>query len=120
MVETFQKNSNIFYSEDIEIQDGLMTKENEIYVFRMLQEAMTNVEKHSQATACSLSSKETKNYLVFTLKDNGKGFKADSMNTNEGLGMKTLKERAQYIGATLDIESVPEKGSSVSIKIPKK
>ena len=97
-----------------------MTKENEIYVFRMLQEAMTNVEKHSQATACNLTSKETKNYLVFTLKDNGKGFKADSMNTNEGLGMKTLKERAQYIGATLDIESVPEKGSSVSIKIPKK
>tara|TARA_R110002074_G_scaffold14788_1_gene51135 strand:- start:246256 stop:248283 length:2028 start_codon:yes stop_codon:yes gene_type:complete len=120
MVETFQKNSNVFYSEDIEIQDGLMTKENEIYVFRMLQEAMTNVEKHSQATACNLTSKETKNYLVFTLKDNGKGFKADSMNTNEGLGMKTLKERAQYIGATLDIESVPEKGSSVSIKIPKK
>ncbi|MBW2937640.1 sensor histidine kinase [Aureisphaera sp. CAU 1614] len=120
MVETFQKNSNVFYSEDIEIQDGLITKENEIYVFRMLQEAMTNVEKHSQATACSLTSKETKNYLVFTLKDNGKGFKADSIKTNEGLGMKTLKERAQYIGATLDIESVPEKGSSVTIKIPKK
>lgn len=120
MVETFQKNSNVFYSEDIEIQDGLITKENEIYVFRMLQEAMTNVEKHSQATACNLTSKETKNYLVFTLKDNGKGFKADSINTNEGLGMKTLKERAQYIGATLDIESVPEKGSSVTIKIPKK
>ncbi len=120
MVETFQKNSNVFYSEDIEVPDGLIAKEKEIYVFRMLQEAMTNVEKHANATACNLSSNEDKNYLTFTLKDNGKGFKEVPNSLDEGLGMKTLKERAQFIGADLKIDSKPEKGTIITIKIPKK
>lgn len=120
MVETFQKNSNVFYSEALETPDGLMAKEKEIYVFRMLQEAMTNAEKHANATACNLASKETKSHLIFTLKDNGKGFKTDTNTLNEGLGMKTLKERAHFIGAHLKIDSMPEKGTTVTLKISKK
>lgn len=74
MIETFQKNSNVFYSEDIETPDGLISKAKGIYVFRMLQESITNVEKHAEATACNLSSEDKKNFLIFTLNDNGKGF----------------------------------------------
>jgi signal transduction histidine kinase/tetratricopeptide (TPR) repeat protein len=121
MVETFQKNSNVFYSEDIDTPDGLIDKDNEIYVFRMLQEAMTNVEKHAESTACNLSSKETKNHLVFVMKDNGKGFKTETaLNRDEGLGMKTLKERALFIGAELKIESTIGKGTTLTLKIPGK
>jgi signal transduction histidine kinase len=121
MVETFQKNSNVFYSEEIDTPDGLIDKENEIYVFRMLQEAMTNVEKHSGATACNLSSQETKNHLIFIIKDNGKGFKTETTpKNNEGLGMKTLKERSMFIGADLKIESNIGKGTTLILKIPKK
>lgn len=120
MVETFQKNSNVFYSEALETPDGLMSKENEIYVFRMLQEAMTNAEKHANATACNLSSQATKSHLIFTLKDNGKGFNTESTSLNEGLGMKTLKERAHFIGANLMIDSLTGKGTTVTLKIPKK
>jgi signal transduction histidine kinase len=118
MVETFQKNSNVFYSEDIETKDGLIEKEHEIYVFRMLQEAMTNVEKHAAANACNLASIEEKNQLIFILKDNGKGF--ETSTHSEGLGMKTLQERARFINADLKIDSSLEKGTTITLKIQKK
>ncbi len=121
MIETFQKNSNVFYSEDIEIADGLIDKEKEIYVFRILQEAMTNAEKHAEATACNLSTEETRKHLKFILKDNGKGFTISKNKTsNEGLGMKTIKERATFIAALLDIQSKEGKGTTVALTIPKK
>lgn len=119
MVESFQKNSHVFYSEDIEIQDGLIAKEKEIYVFRILQEAMTNVEKHAEAKACNLAALETKNHVEFILKDNGKGFKIDSNASHEVLGMKTIKERSIYIGAKLKIESEIGKETILTLKVPK-
>jgi signal transduction histidine kinase len=119
MVETFQKNSNIFYSENIEIKDGLIDKQKEIYLFRMLQECFTNVEKHAKANACNLSAFETKNHVVFIVKDNGKGFHTNSQTLNEGLGMKTLKERALFINAKLDVESELGKGTTITLKVPK-
>ena len=118
MVEVLQKNSKVFYSEDIEIVDGLIEKEKEIHVFRILQEALTNVEKHAQATACNLAAEDGKTHLLFTVKDNGTGFKNEA--SNEGLGMKTLRERAQLIGAALDITSESGKGTVLTLKIPKK
>ena len=121
MVVTFQKNSNVFYSEDIDIEDGNIPKEKEIYLFRMLQECLTNVEKHAEATACNLSVTENKKKVTFQLKDNGKGFSFPGNTSKlEGLGMKTLQERAQFIGAALTIDSHPNKGTIISIKVPKK
>ncbi|GEQ84736.1 hypothetical protein ULMS_02440 [Patiriisocius marinistellae] len=119
MVETFQKNSNIFYSEDIEIEYLKFPKEKEIYVFRMLQEAITNVEKHSDATACNLTATESNNQIIFILKDNGKGFDLNKNTTEwKGLGMKTLEERARFIDANLQIDSLPHKGTTITLKIP--
>jgi len=120
MVVTFQKNSNVFYSENIEVEDGKIPKDKEIYVFRMLQECLTNVEKHANATACNLMVTDTGKHLTFQLKDNGKGFNlSEKTSKNDGLGMKTLHERAQFIDATLTIDSTPNKGTSIIIKVPK-
>jgi signal transduction histidine kinase len=121
MVETFQKNSNIFYSEDIEILENSIAKEKAIYIFRMLQEAITNVEKHAEATACNLSALEEKKQVIFILKDNGKGFVMNKNPTeSKGLGMKTLEERARFIQAELNIDSILTKGTTMTLRIPKK
>lgn len=121
MITTFQKNSNVFYSEEIDIANRLIDKDKEIYVFRILQEALTNVEKHAEATACNLTTEDSEKHLIFILKDNGKGFTVSKNNmVDEGLGMKTIKERATFIEASLDIQSRDGKGTTITLTIPKK
>ncbi|WP_025743488.1 tetratricopeptide repeat-containing sensor histidine kinase [Aquimarina pacifica] len=120
MITAFQKNSEVFYSSEIEDISGLIPKEKEIILFRMLQECIGNVEKHAEATACNLSVKQKKENVVFCLKDNGKGFDVEKSSEKvDGLGMKTLKERAKYIDAMLRIDSEKEKGTTITIKISK-
>ncbi|MGB1308935.1 MAG: sensor histidine kinase [Oceanihabitans sp.] len=117
-VETFQQSSKIFYSEDIEIPKDSITKDKEIFVYRMIQECLNNVEKHSQATACKISLEEQDNSLLFEIKDNGIGFNVTkNSNLLKSLGLKTLKERAQLIGAELSIHSVLENGTTIKIKV---
>lgn len=119
-IQNFQRNSVIFYSEDIQVTHLKIEKEKEIFIYRMVQECLANVEKHSQAKACRLKVTENNTYIEFEIKDNGIGF-----NVNEKsklinhLGLKNLEERAHIVGAILDIVSVPEKGTTVIIKILK-
>lgn len=120
-VENFQKNSAIFYTEDIQVEHLEVEKEKEIFIYRMLQEGLANVEKHSQAKACQLQVKETPTQFIFSIKDNGKGFDvAEKAYTLNSLGLKNLKERAQLIGAELKIESKKGKGTLITIIISKK
>ncbi|GGH39262.1 hypothetical protein IA57_01065 [Mangrovimonas yunxiaonensis] len=119
-IENFQKNSDIFYSEDIEVSDLNLSKEKEIFVYRMLQECLNNVEKHSKAKACNVMVETSAHHVLFQVKDNGIGFNvtANSSALNS-LGMKTLKERAGIIGAQLHMTSIKNKGTTVKIKVPK-
>ncbi|WP_067148584.1 ATP-binding protein [Pseudotamlana agarivorans] len=119
-VENFQQNSEIFYSENIEITESNIPKDSEIFVFRMIQECLNNVEKHSQAKACNITIEVHKKMVWFQIKDNGIGFDiTENSKTLNSLGMKTLKERAQIINAQIHIESVKTKGTTVLIKVPK-
>jgi signal transduction histidine kinase len=118
MMNAFQKSSPVFYSYDIEDISGRITKEKELFIYRMLQECISNVEKHAAATACNLTVKAKNNQIVFQLKDNGKGFSVETINTTKtSLGIRSLKERAQYMNALLDIKSIKEKGTTITIKI---
>lgn len=119
-VENFQKHSDIFYSEDIELLNLDISKDKEIFVFRMIQECLNNVEKHSQAKACNITVENQTNTVLFQVKDNGIGFDLSENNQIlNSLGLKTLRERAQIIGAQIHIASTKGKGTTVQIKVPK-
>lgn len=119
-IDTFQKNSEIFYSEEIDVESLPISKNNEIFVYRMIQESLNNVEKHSQAKACIVSVEEKPDAVLFQIKDNGIGFDvSENSQSLNSLGMKTLKERAQIINASLSIDSGKGKGTTVQIKVPK-
>lgn len=121
IISKFQANSTIFYSDNFEEVSNLPIKEeHQIFVYRMLQECLNNVEKHSKAKACNLSIEIKKNTVLFTVRDNGIGFDlTEGRGKLNSLGMKTLKERAQIVGGQLLIDSIKDKGTVIQISIPK-
>ncbi|MEO9571660.1 MAG: sensor histidine kinase [Polaribacter sp.] len=120
MMDAFQKSSDIFYSYEIDDVDKFISKEKSLFIFRMLQECIVNVEKHANATACNLTITNETKIIRFVLKDNGTGFIVDkAMNSLISLGLKSLQERAQYINAILRIRSKPKIGTTIIIKVKK-
>lgn len=118
MMDAFQKSSSVFYSYDIDDISGMLSKEKELFLFRILQECISNVEKHARASACNLKIVKQKNSIIFTLKDNGVGFSVENAKHHKtSLGMQNLKERAQYINAFFEINSTDGKGTKVTIKL---
>ena len=120
MMDAFQKSSDIFYSYEIDDIDKFISKEKSLFIFRMLQECIVNVEKHANATACNLKITNETKIIRFVLKDNGTGFIVDkTMRSLVSLGLKSLQERAQYINAILSIRSKEGIGTTITIKVKK-
>lgn len=93
----------------------------ELALFRIVQEALSNARKHSGATRVTVSIKFSRDNIYIKVADNGKGFNVvdDSLSAvNRGrLGLTSIKERAKLIGAELNLDSAPGKGTLVSVKL---
>ena len=91
--------------------------EYEIQVFRIVQEALTNIATHSQATHARLVVERSGNHCVFTIEDNGSG--GCTFIPLEGhYGMMIMRERAQRIGGEIKVESASESGTRVQLFFP--
>lgn len=94
-------------------------KRVEIALFRITQEAMTNVAKHSKATEVIVSLEMISNTLRLTISDNGTGFDIKEFKTNEdrGWGLLTIHQRAEAIGGCSRIKSNLKKGTQVIVEV---
>jgi signal transduction histidine kinase len=91
-------------------------------VYRTAQEALTNVERHSGATAVHVWAKAGKGGVDLIVRDNGKGFAPEGMQPVDGLhhfGLSGMRERADYLGGRLQVKSAPGDGTSVVLHIPR-
>lgn len=100
-----------------------VSPEIEIAVFRIIQEAITNILKYSKATSASLAVLFTDNSLSVTIEDNGVGF--DVANTldnpdKRGLGLLGMRERAELIGGSFALRSSQGNGTTIIVDIPLK
>ena len=93
----------------------------ELAIFRVVQEALQNIRKHSRATAVRMGLGWADGALVVTIEDNGVGF--DPERAGQGMarhfGLLTMRERAEVVGATLDVASSPGRGTRVELKLPR-
>ena len=93
--------------------------ENELILFRIIQESLNNIIKHANATEVSISLKYIKRSLTVRIQDNGTGFKTeDTTFNNNGSGLGNMKKRAQMINAKLYIDSKPQNGTAIKIFVP--
>lgn len=95
-----------------------------VFVYRMFQEILNNMIKHSQASHAQVSLQEEGGQLKLQVKDNGKGIPADLLRTSEsrtqGSGLRNIRERCRIIGGQCRIESSPAKGTFIEILAPLK
>lgn len=93
-----------------------------IGVFRIVQEALTNIAKHAKANYARVSICQQNGELVVTVEDNGVGFKVSNIlkhpDENRRLGLLGMMERAAMLSGTLTIDSKPGKGTKVQVRIP--
>lgn len=118
-VENFQamNKTNVELHLDQEIKLDKEVKDN---VFRILQEAFVNIQKHARATKVLCRLEYDGRYLVGLIQDNGKGFNADkvTLNQSQHFGLIGMQERARLLGGKLNIQSQEGKGTTVSFRIP--
>jgi signal transduction histidine kinase len=82
-----------------------------------VQEGLTNVVKHSGATAASVTLRRGEQDLKLTIKDNGRGFTEPAPAQRSGLGLTGIAERARLLGGAADVQGEPGQGTTVWVKI---
>ena len=93
-----------------------------VTLYRIIQEALTNVEKHSNATGVKISCSATDKELICTLSDNGRGMQMDSggrvRSKDVGLGLVDIRERLSFLRGRLEISSRGRRGTTLTARIP--
>ena len=95
-----------------------LQKKVTIGIYRIFQEALTNVARHSNATCVEVFVEQIDNIFCLSVKDNGKGFVYDEVKYKNTLGLLGMTERVRMLNGELAIESSPGKGTTIIIKVP--
>jgi signal transduction histidine kinase len=90
----------------------------EIVLYRVIQECVNNVIKHSGATTLDISLIRDKDGISGTIEDNGKGFDITDKEQFEGIGLKNIITRIEYLKGTVDFDSAPGRGTVVALHVP--
>jgi len=115
------KNYGIKVDMEITGTQQQLSEQTDLMLFRVIQESLTNIRKHSEATQAILKITFFTNKMIVIIQDNGKGFmrSGNSELTRHGkLGLVGIQERVDLLGGNLIIDSQPGKGTALTIEIP--
>ncbi len=122
LVRDFGEYLGVEIKTDIEEVNHLFPLEAQINLYRIFQEALTNIAKHAQASVVSIVVKESENNVTFWVKDDGKGFEIEKISVNKsikrGLGLTTMEERVKLLGGSMDLWSEKNKGTRLTFLVP--
>jgi len=109
-------------SLDMDPVDHLFIIENQIVVYRIVQEALKNIVKHAEATTAGVTIRKTSKYVLLAIEDDGRGFDINQVwkrhVADRGLGLTAMDERGRMLGGVFGIQSEPGKGTHLSLRIP--
>lgn len=113
-----ERTTQMYTTFEFETTELPLSNEKLIIVFRMIQEILHNIIKHSKATEIKVTIKSEAENELISVSDNGKGFDLNGLNNNEtGIGIKSIKQRCKLINADFNIYTAPGKGTNVVISI---
>jgi len=92
--------------------------ERSTMLFRVVQEALTNVVRHAEASSVEVRVRRMGDVLAVEIEDNGKGIAPERLINRESWGVLGMHERAAYFGADLNITGAPAQGTLVAMSLP--
>lgn len=100
--------------------DKILDRDRALILFRIAQEAIRNVTKHSGATRAEIAVELKPGSLLMSVSDNGRGFDAADPARASGLGLISMQERTRLAGGTFSLLSKPGSGTSIRVNVPLK
>jgi PAS domain S-box-containing protein len=116
--EQFQERTGIIVNCDCSLENMDFNPEQSTAIFRIYQEALTNILRHAQATRVDISMEEEEGGFILRISDNGRGITEDEKTSQHTLGLLGMRERAYFIGGTVEVESRSGGGATVMVRIP--
>lgn len=116
--QQFQARTGIIVHCDCPLESDDLTQEQSTAIFRIFQEALTNVLRHAQATRVDITAKKEAGEFVLTISDNGRGITEDELSGAPSLGLLGMRERANLIGGKIQIRGAEGKGTVVTLRVP--
>ncbi|MBI4238724.1 MAG: sensor histidine kinase [Deltaproteobacteria bacterium] len=114
----FQARTGITCDCTVPKEEAARTPHAGIAVFRIVQEILTNIQRHANATRVVLLVYHTPEQTIFEVRDNGRGIRLQESESLQAIGLLGMRERAQGIGGLIAIEGIPEHGTTVRLTIP--
>jgi PAS domain S-box-containing protein len=114
----FQERTGIIVHCDCPLENNDLSREQSTAVFRIFQEALTNILRHAQATKVNIQRKEEDGEFIFTISDDGRGITDDEKSGKRTLGLLGMRERVHLIGGKIHITGSDGKGTVVTVRIP--
>ena len=112
----------ITWQVDLEDLEGLFSLPVQTIIYRIMQEALTNIGKHANPTLVSITAKKEHSQVHFVVQDNGQGFNAaheiGSRSSGRGVGLVAMEERLNMVGGSFDIQSREQEGTRLKFTIP--
>jgi PAS domain S-box-containing protein len=116
--QQFQERTGIIVECDWRIESSGLSRDQTTALFRIFQEALTNILRHAQATRVRINLGTVNDEFILNIRDNGRGITNEEKSGQRTLGLLGMRERAHLIGATIDISRSPSGGTVVTVRIP--
>jgi signal transduction histidine kinase len=120
-VEQFTRQTGIQVHYAGKISDGFFPPEDSVHLYRIVQEALNNVARHSGAREAWVTLEEQDGELKLEIRDNGAGFEVGADNSRvagQGIGLMGMRERAEHLNGSFTIRSSPGQGTAITVRVP--
>ena len=118
LADEFRKHSGV--SCALRLMDAPidLNEDQTVAIFRIVQESLTNVARHAEASRVEITLSQDTNDLIVEVRDDGKGFDSADVARKKSFGLLGMRERVAVLEGHIDITSVPQSGTVVSVRIP--
>jgi PAS domain S-box-containing protein len=120
LVQEFSKSTGIDCKLSVPEEEVDFDKDRALPVFRIVQESLTNILRHSEADHVEIALTQDRENLKLSIRDNGKGFEVSKATKKGSFGIIGMHERILMLGGSLEIESAPGSGTEIRLEVPLK